>query len=314
MQLPWPGQSDCSSSCFASADRLSRFCCILNAVSIDLTWILTILGVLVGGAALPVGLVLVWPQMSLFATVASPWISLCFGLVAWFVVTKLRSGSVTVATTGDPLNAVAGNITSLMTGLICSVVLSYVFPAKFTSTDPRAIARAEKINGTTPAQTPITDLGMEKVVSGQGSVSALQKENTEPDHAKSSSHVVAERNQATTAPATNGLVDFLETSYTEPMDAEAVRVATRLALSFNAVFIVVAVLLVPFTLFGSSWIFSRAGFKGWCVVSFVWVWVGMVICVLWPLHESRKTIIKIAKGIIRDVGCGGGHREQASAA
>ncbi|KAJ5888930.1 solute symporter family transporter [Penicillium taxi] len=32
---------------------LAAFCCILNAAGISLTWILTVLGVIVGGAALP---------------------------------------------------------------------------------------------------------------------------------------------------------------------------------------------------------------------------------------------------------------------
>ena len=60
----------------------------------------------------------------------------------------------------------------------------------------------------------------------------------------------------------------------------------------------ILLLLVPYTLFGTSWIFSRAGFKGWCVVSFVWVWVGMVICVIWPLVESWGTISRIVRGLV----------------
>ena len=87
----------------------------------------------------------------------------------------------------------------------------------------------------------------------------------------------------------------------ETMDPLLVRKATRLAIVVNVIFITVAVLLVPYTLFGSSWIFSRAGFKGWCVVSFIWVWLGMIICVLWPLWESRAAMAMIVKGIAADV-------------
>lgn len=56
-----------------------------------------------------------------------------------------------------------------------------------------------------------------------------------------------------------------------PMDPTEVRHATFLALGFNIVPIVVAILLVPFTLFGIGWIFTGAGFTGWYVVSFMWV-------------------------------------------
>ena len=64
---------------------LAVFCCILNAVNVNLTWLLTVLGVMVGGASVPVGLVLLWPRMSTIATICSPWISLVLGLIAWFV-------------------------------------------------------------------------------------------------------------------------------------------------------------------------------------------------------------------------------------
>ena len=65
----------------------------------NLTWILTVLGTTVGSAALPVGLILMWDRMSFLATVLSPWVSICFGLIVWFVVTKKRSGMINVHTT-----------------------------------------------------------------------------------------------------------------------------------------------------------------------------------------------------------------------
>jgi hypothetical protein len=297
-----------------------RFCCILNAVSVNLTWILTVLGVIVGGAALPVGLILTWERMSLVAVIASPWIGLCIGLVVWFVVTSQRSGLITVATTGNPLNALAGNIATTVTGLLCSIVLSYIFPAKYTSNDPVAIARMQKINGTAQSQAQQS--------SDEKASVAIPHEETED---KAASDVAASNAVLTNLPSVgkesvgeshpaamqstaNGLVEFLETSYNEPMDPAAVRSATRLAVSFNALFVVVVVILVPFSLFGSSWIFSRAGFRGWCVVSFLWVWVSMFICVVWPLLESRTTISKTVKGIVRDIGRGGTRRAAQSAA
>jgi hypothetical protein len=269
--------------------KLLRFCCILNAVSINLTWILTILGVIVGGASIPIGLVLTWSRMSTIATIAAPWIGLTFGLIAWLVVTSLRSGSITVATTGIPINAVAGNIASTMTGVIFSLALSFILPWKFTSLDPVAIDRANKIKGiggNTLGSSHTTEMQASTDVENVPvATTAIDSEKTDVDPI------------TLVASTGNELVDYLSSSHIEPMDPAAVRAATRVAIVCNVIFILIAALLVPYTLFGSSWIFSRAGFKGWCIVSFIWVWVSMVICVIWPLVESWRTISRIFKGL-----------------
>lgn len=53
---------------------LAAFCYILNAVGISLTWVLTVLGVIVGGAALPVGMIVLWEPISIVAAIGAPWI------------------------------------------------------------------------------------------------------------------------------------------------------------------------------------------------------------------------------------------------
>lgn len=126
---------------------LAAFCSILNAVGLNLTWLLTILAIIVGGASIPVGLILLWKRMSTVAAIAAPWIGLVCGLIAWFVTTWKRSGAITVTTSGNTVNAVAGNITSWGVGWLMAVVLSLIFPAKYSSTDPRHIERSNKIQG-----------------------------------------------------------------------------------------------------------------------------------------------------------------------
>ncbi|KAK3074965.1 urea permease [Teratosphaeriaceae sp. CCFEE 6253] len=79
---------------------LAAFCSILNAVGLNLTWLLTILAIIVGGASIPVGLILLWGRMSTVAAVFAPWIGLVCGLIAWFITTWKRSGAITVATSG----------------------------------------------------------------------------------------------------------------------------------------------------------------------------------------------------------------------
>lgn len=271
---------------------LAAFCCILNAVSIDLTWILTVLGIIVGGASIPVGLTLLWSRMSTIAVLISPWIGFFCGLIAWFVVTHLRSGVINVATTGDVTNAVAGNVTSWGTGTIMAVVLSLLFPKKWQSDDPEAVARANKINGISPNSHGTTTPTTESPPTG-GVLSGTEKERGEAEVKEPPSNPAPD----TIVPTGNEIVDFLEASHIQPMSPPLVKRATRLAVGFNILFLCVAILFVPFLMFGGSWIFTKNMFVGWCVVSFIWVWCSMTICVIWPVVESRGTIWRIAKGI-----------------
>ncbi|KND86619.1 Urea active transporter [Tolypocladium ophioglossoides CBS 100239] len=289
------------------ASLLSGFCCVLNAVSIDLTWILTVLGVIVGGGVFPVALVLLWPRMSWVATVASPWAGLSCGLTAWLVVTKRRSDTINVHTLGEPLNALAGNITSILTGLLLAIVLSFLFPAKYSNSEPEAIARDAKIKGITVSEIENVSADGSNLQSG---MLAKGRAARTPNSIANSSQVCQINSHATrdqqSFPNSRTAADKEDSNqpdspFTDPMDPRLVRRATRLAIMANAIFVFVAVLLVPYTLFGSAWIFSKAGFKAWCVVSFVWVWVGMFICVFWPLYESRSSIGRIFKGMIHDV-------------
>lgn len=281
---------------------LASFCCILNAVDINLTWVLTVLGVIVGGASIPVGLILLWEPMSSVAALFSPWIGTALGLVAWFVVTKLRSGSISVETTGDVTNAVAGNVTSCCTGVVMAFVLSYMFPSKWGAAEAQgdllAKIRLDKILQGIPAESSRdgaildkrAESDLEKAVNGP---TAPQEEH---DTLQPASDLVPE----TVVPTGNAIVDFLEASYSQPMDAQQARAATRLAYGFNIAYWAIAMILVPFAFFGTEWEFTRAGFAGWCVVSFIWVWFSALICIIWPMWESRETMWAIVKGIFHD--------------
>ncbi|MBE7158864.1 MAG: hypothetical protein INR62_10620, partial [Rhodospirillales bacterium] len=135
---------------------LAAFCCLLNAVGVNLTWLLTMMAIIVGGASIPVGMILLWKRMSTTAAIAAPWLGQACGLIAWFVTSWKRSGGVSIATTGDTVNAVAGNITCWGVGFLLSLILTYAFPAKYASTDPAHVERSNKIQGISspPADVP----------------------------------------------------------------------------------------------------------------------------------------------------------------
>ncbi|GIK06309.1 hypothetical protein Aspvir_001956 [Aspergillus viridinutans] len=248
---------------------LSAFCSILNAVGLSLTWVLTVLGVIVGGAAVPVGLILLWGRMSTVAAIVAPWLGFVCGIVVWFVTAMKRSGALNVETTGDGTNAVAGNLASFGVGIISAVVLSYLFPQKYPCVD----AQAPGIEGVAP--TP-------------------QEDTVQPSKA------VGGYEKATPAPAKNEIVEFLQDKQIEPLDPILVRKAERLAQGASIVFILIAVILVPFTLFGTSYVYSKQFFTGWVVVSLIWIWASVIICVVYPVVESAGALKDISRGLWMD--------------
>lgn len=252
---------------------LAAFCCILNAAGISLTWVLTVLGVIVGGAALPIGMILLWEPMSTVAAIGAPWIGFCCGIIVWFITAYKRSGTINVATTGDTTNALAGNLASFGVGLISAFVLSYALPKK--TPDPNADAIA----------------GV--------AVSQQQIPRDKPDETKTSEKT--EVPVAEVSGASNELVDFLESHDIEPMDPVLVKKGERLAWIANGIFFFGAVILVPFSLFGSGYLYSRSFFTGWVVVSFIWIWVSVMICVVWPVVESLGALRGISSGLWMDL-------------
>ncbi|KAJ5336423.1 uncharacterized protein N7506_004445 [Penicillium brevicompactum] len=252
---------------------LAVFCCILNAAGISLTWVLTVLGVIVGGAALPVGMILLWEPMSTVAAIGAPWIGFACGVTVWFVTAYKRSGTIDVASTGDTTNALAGNLASFGVGFIMAVVLSYAFPKK-SRPDSTAIAGVAVIESPVNFQEKIDKAGTEKP--GM----PLAEEAPVPR---------------------NELVDYLESNDVEPMDPVLAKKGERIAWVANGIFFFGAVVLVPFTLFGTQYIYSRSFFTGWVVVAFIWIWVSVLICVVWPVVESLGALRGISAGLWIDL-------------
>ncbi|KXT15409.1 hypothetical protein AC579_2188 [Pseudocercospora musae] len=278
---------------------LAAFCCILNVVNLNLTWLLTILAIIVGGASVPVGLVLLWDRMSWAATVGAPWLGLACGMTAWFVTTSKLSGEISVSTMANARNALAGNCVSMGSGALWAVVLSLIFPAKYQNTDARHINRANKIAGivTPQAVTPHSDTtppGERENGHDEKSPAVSEK----PTKTQATSDTSTHHDHAMTG---NEIVDFLESTHMQPIDEKLAREGERLAWGVNIVFFSIAFILVPFTLFGTSYVYSKTFFTGWAVVSFIWVWASTMICVVYPVVESTSALKEVSVGLWRDI-------------
>ncbi|ERS96055.1 hypothetical protein HMPREF1624_07591 [Sporothrix schenckii ATCC 58251] len=309
---------------------LATFCCGLNASGINITWILTQGGCMIGGGGIPLGLILLWPsRMSTPAAIGAPLIAMPLGIMTWLVTTYLRDGSISVITTGDLTNSVAGSATTCGTGAVVAVAFSYLFPYKYTSSDPAHVARLEKICGVASLQGQVvTDdaearaemaLG-EKVEEGEkgDKGGAGSKEETyavvTPTDADATTGVIVQQTPqaatqaATVAPAGsvpeatgNEIVDFLTANHIEPLDLDLYHKVRRLAIWCCAVFFVFAMVLFPFAFYGTGFIFTKAALTGWVAISMTWVFFSAIACIVWPVAESWKDLFGMFGMFIDDM-------------
>ena len=276
---------------------LAAFCCVLSYSGVNITWLITCLGIIVGGGGIPLGLILLWPsRMSTVAATAAPLIAFPIGLTAWFVTTHARSGSITIDTTGDLTNALAGSSCSCGSGVILAIIFSYVFPKKYESDDPAHIARVNKISG---ISTQIEGREPHQIViSGKETTTDTEAKSAAPEMTQASSVV---SDTASPKPTGNEIVDFLNANHIEPLDMVAYKKAEKLAIWCCSVFFALAIVAFPVGFIGSGYIFSKAAFEGWVVVSLIWVFFSAAMCIIWPLWESRVELKEIALMLIRDV-------------
>ncbi|KAF2497759.1 solute symporter family transporter [Lophium mytilinum] len=271
---------------------LSTISCIFHAAGISLNYLISILACLLGGGALPMAFIVLWDGTSTFAAIVSPIVGLCSGLISWMVCTKVRSGSITIATTGDVYNSLTGDCVSLGMGLVCIVVLSLLVP------DKKSVV-LETIDG---QDVPDSEEAQQSTGSGnlphdkKGSMDEKAVEATTTADPRAEPHKVLKSSMA------EAIKPVLEEPAV-PMCAltpEEVRSQKRLALIALIVGTLGFMIILPFTLYGTGYVFSRGFFTGYVVIAFIWAWASFLICVILPLWESRVDMLYVFGAMWRD--------------
>ncbi|KAF2096768.1 solute symporter family transporter [Rhizodiscina lignyota] len=264
---------------------LASISCVFHSVGISLNWLIKILGCLLGGGSIPMACILLWKKTSTVAAVCSPIIGLTSGLIGWMVTTHVRSGSISITTTGDATNSLAGDCISLGMGGCAVVVLSILFPSRTKE------VIVTELDDLTPQN--LATSGSEKHAEVKDTKALDQEMAATEPHV----HVVEENVEA------EELKPILEEPYV-PQNAltpEQVKSQKRLALVSIFVGTMVFCVILPFTLYGTGYTFSVGFFYGYVIVAFIWVWASFIICALMPLWESRKEIWYILGAMVRDV-------------
>jgi urea-proton symporter len=262
---------------------LSTISCIFHVAGISLSWLVSILGCIIGGGTLPMALIVLWDGTSTFAAIVSPLTGLVCGITSWMVATKLRFGVITVETTGDLWNAITGDCVSMDMGLICIVGFSYLVP------DKKKFGKTEILEGQIPT-TPEDQDQKEPVTPKDAEVSTSTKPAVASDPENSSPLAALE--SAMDEP------EYVPTCALTPAEVQGQK---RLALIALIVGTLGFLIIIPFTLYGTGYVFSQGFSYAYVIVAIVWAWLAFAVCVVMPLWESREGMIYVARYLVRDL-------------
>ncbi len=73
--------------------------------------------------------------------------------------------------------------------------------------------------------------------------------------------------------------------------------ASRDAKIVCVVLIIIFLIIIPFSLYGTGYIFSRGFFTGWTVIVFIWAWVAALLIWIMPIYEARHTWYNIVRAL-----------------
>lgn len=276
---------------------MSIFAIIWNVIGIDLGWLFLVMGLLIGGAVFPTAFAITWRRQSRAGAVAGAVCGLIAGLIAWLAEAKVYYGEITLDSTGSNYATLAGNLAAILTGLIVSVVVSFIKPDNFDWSTTRAINAGDVCEGQTPepkstgSSTPQNE--SEKVVQSDNDLLTTASTPAVSTPAqRGEKHVdtigVDEERQMSLDVATE-------------QDPKSLRSAFILACiaSFGLTFIMD--FLIPIPMFLSHYQFSEHFFLAWVIISFIWVFSSTFISVCLPIWETRSFFGQLFREVVGDI-------------
>ncbi|KAK6525137.1 hypothetical protein TWF694_005283 [Orbilia ellipsospora] len=98
----------------------------LYYVGVSMGYLYLLNGIIISPAVLPAALTLLSKKQSMWAATLSPVLGLACSLVTWLVVAKFKYGKITVATTGENLPMLCGNVVALCSPAIFIPIITFI--------------------------------------------------------------------------------------------------------------------------------------------------------------------------------------------
>ncbi|KAJ5183414.1 hypothetical protein N7492_001030 [Penicillium capsulatum] len=157
-------------SCVVYSVIMAGFATGLFYAGIGMGYLYLLMGVIISSAVFPGAMTLLWKGQNWIAAAASPPLGLAVSLIAWLVTTKKQYGILSVTTTGANYPMLAGNVAALLSPIVFSPILTYVFGSQ--NYDYESMRAIRKVDDTEVAAAAHVDI---ELVPGE----------TDPTHAQS---------------------------------------------------------------------------------------------------------------------------------
>lgn len=254
-------------ACFAVVMGLLGL--IFFYIGISMGWLYEFMGVVLGSAVVPIALCICWKKANKWGCIIGAIAGFCAGVIAWLVTTSgLNGGSLNVTTTGGDLEMLAGNLASIGIGGIIATVSSVLWPEDFNFDITRAInhpASEDEASSGSPRTAP-EDID--------------EKEKRDSVSAEVMSVRLAEEDE---------------------LDPAGLQKAFRFAAWSSVILLVVMLLIIPLPLFFAQTVFGKRGLEAWVVIGMIWAFMSAFTVILYPLYESRRELMMIVKGMVKDI-------------
>ena len=105
---------------------------LLFELGVGLQYVYLMMGVLIGSAVAPISLSILWGRTNRYAATLAAILGLVIGVGVWLgTASATHGGVISIASTGSSESFLAGNVASIMTGLLVTIIGSLVFPERF---------------------------------------------------------------------------------------------------------------------------------------------------------------------------------------
>ncbi|KAF8488082.1 Na+/solute symporter [Gautieria morchelliformis] len=240
---------------------------ILHRVNIDLGWLFYVQGVILAPAVIPIGLTITWSKLNRVALFAGTFSGFACGMSAWIVGCLKIYGQINIPNLALPYSAVCSELASVLVSGVVTIGISLAYPANYDFEGTRAMTLIDPVHPEIPQ-----DLEKRKVV--------LKRESENiPPSSDASTELPAVQINAGASP-------------------EELRRVFRRAMWPSVILAVIVVVVVPFPMFLSHYVFSHTFFRFWIACTMIWVLCAGIFCIILPIWESRADISTIIVGCL----------------
>lgn len=257
------------------------FSIMLHYVGVDTTWMGYFLSMVICPGVVPLVLTITWDRQTTLAAFVSPVVGIILGIAVWLSTAYHFYGEVSIVSTGQQLPCLYGGLTAIFVPAILTVVISYTInPHKF---DWEKFQEAKII-------VVEEDATKKDETSGSDSETSRKEETDKANYEVE----VNEEEELKQANAAEG-----EEAAEVLREKKRVNLLVKIAYGSLVFMVLLTWVVWPLPLY-RDYIWGIEFFRGWTVVSLIWVYLAFFAIGVYPLYDGRHALTKVISGVYGD--------------